>query len=32
MYDNHYEASLSIGLDISILVRTVRVVASGTGH
>jgi lipopolysaccharide/colanic/teichoic acid biosynthesis glycosyltransferase len=32
MYDNHYEASLSMGLDISILIKTVRAVASCTGH
>lgn len=32
MYDNRYEASLSMGLDIAILLKTVRAVARCTGY
>ncbi len=32
MYDNRYEASLSLGLDIAILFKTVRAVARCTGY
>ncbi len=32
MYDNRYEASLSMGLDIAILFRTLRAVARCTGY
>lgn len=32
MYDNRYEASLSLGLDVAILFRTVRAVLRCTGY
>jgi hypothetical protein len=32
MYDNRYEASLSMGLDLAILFKTRRAVASCTGY
>jgi exopolysaccharide production protein ExoY len=32
MYDNRYEASLSMGLDLTILVKTMRAVAKCTGY
>jgi lipopolysaccharide/colanic/teichoic acid biosynthesis glycosyltransferase len=32
MYDNRYEASLSVGLDLTILVKTMRAVVRCTGY